>query len=152
MKFTCVTEINSPREKIVKLFLDSSRYKEWQEGFESLQTISGKPWEKGTQSRVIYKTGKMTIDLKETVVVSNLPEEVTGLYEHEHMVNTMANRFIAIDNSRTRYEAEIDYTQFIGIVPKLMALLMPGVFKKQVQKRLDSFKDFVEKDEHSPSS
>jgi hypothetical protein len=57
----------------------------------------------------------------------------------------MANRFIVLDNSSTRYEAEIDYTKFIGIVPKLMALLMPGVFKKQVQKRLDSFKSFVEK-------
>ncbi len=101
---------------------------------------------KGTQSRVIYINGKMTIDLKETIVVNNLPDEVTGLYEHEHMVNTMANRFTSLDHTRTRYEAEIDYTKFIGIMPKLMALLMPGVFKKQVQKRLDSFKEFVEKD------
>lgn len=146
MKFTCASEINAPREKVVKLFLDGSRYKEWQEGFVSIQTISGRPWENGTQSRVIYKNGKMTIDLKESIIVSNLPDVVSGLYEHEHMINTMTNRFIVIDNSRTRYEARIEYTKFIGIIPKLMALLMPGVFKKQVQKRLNSFKDFVEKD------
>jgi hypothetical protein len=145
MKFTCSTEINAPREKTVKLFLDSSRYKEWQEGFVQIQTIQGKPWEKGTQSQVIYKNGKMTIDLKETILESNLPEVVTGLYEHEHMVNTMVNRFIAIDPSRTRYESEINYTKFIGAIPKLMALLMPGVFKSQVQKRLDSFKHFAER-------
>jgi len=145
MKFTCTTEINAPREKTVKLFLDSSRYKEWQDGFVHIQTLQGKPWEKGTQSQVSYKNGKMTIDLKETIVESNLPEVVTGLYEHEHMVNTMVNRFIAIDPSTTRYESEINYTKFIGTIPKLMALLMPGVFKNQVQKRLDSFKHFAER-------
>jgi hypothetical protein len=144
MKFTCTTEINAPREKILKLFLDSSRYPEWQDGFISIQTLGGKPWEKGTTSRVIYKNGKMTIDLKETILVSNLPEEVTGLYEHEHMVNTMTNRFTLLGQTRTRYAAEIDYTKFIGVIPKLMALLLPGIFKRQVQKRLDSFKDFVE--------
>ena len=145
MKFTCTTEINAPCEKTVKLFLDSSRYKEWQDGFVSIQTITGKPWEKGTHSKVIYKNGKMIIDLKETILMSKLPEVVTGLYEHEHMVNSMTNRFIAFDNLSTRYEAEIEYTKFIDIVPKLIALLMPRFFKKQVQKRLDSFKNFVEK-------
>src|SRR5882672_10170237 len=145
MKFTCTTEINAPREKTVKLFLDSSRYKEWQDGFVHIQTIKGKPWEKGTQSQVIYKNGKMTIDLKETILESNLPEVVTGLYEHEHMVNTMANRFIVLDNAHTRYDAEIEYLKFIGIFPRLMALVLPGVFKKQVQIRLDSFKNFAEK-------
>src|SRR6478609_2796811 len=104
MKFTCTTEINAPREKTVKLFLDSSRYKEWQDGFVSIQTITGKPWEKGTHSKVIYKNGKMIIDLKETILMSKLPEVVTGLYEHEHMVNSMTNRFIAFDNLSTRYE------------------------------------------------
>src|SRR6267154_2048733 len=137
MKFTCTTEINAPREKTVKLFLDSSRYKEWQDGFVHIQTIKGKPWEKGTQSQVMYKNGKMTIDLKETILESNLPEVVTGLYEHEHMVNTMVNRFVAIDPYKTRYETIIEYTKFIGTIPKLMAFLMPGIFKSQVQKRLN---------------
>jgi hypothetical protein len=146
MKFTSTTEINAPREKTVKLFLDSSRYKEWQDGFVSIQTLRGKPWEKGTQSLVIYKNGKMTIDLKETILESNLPEVIIGLYEHEHMVNTMVNRFTSIDHAKTQYETEIDYTKFVGAIPKLMALVGARSFQKQVQKRLDSFKNFAEKE------
>ena len=50
MKFTCANEINAPREKIVKLFLDVSQYPAWQ-GFVSIQTLRGNPWEKGVQLR-----------------------------------------------------------------------------------------------------
>lgn len=32
-----------------------------------------------------------------------------------------------------------------GIMPKLMAKLFPGMFKKQSQKWMDQFKEFVEK-------
>jgi len=42
------------------------------------------------------------------------------------------------------YKVEIEYTRFNGIMPKIMAFLMPGVFKKQTQKWLDQFKMFTE--------
>ncbi len=68
----------------------------------------------------------------------------SALYEHKHMVNTMTNRFYSPEQDRTIYEAEIHYTRFIGFIPKLMALLMPGLFMKQMQDTLDRFKSFVE--------
>ena len=112
----------------------------------SLQHISGTPGKPGAKSRIIYKTGKHVIDLTETIQVKNLPDEMTALYEHEHMVNTMSNRFSSIDKNRTKWVVEIEYTKFIGFIPNLMALLMPGIFKKQVQKWLDQFKAFAEKE------
>ena len=60
------------------------------------------------------------------------------------MVNTMTNRFIPTSKNSTRYETEINYTKFIGFVHKMMALSMPGVFKKQVQTTIDRFKKYAE--------
>ena len=149
-KFTCTVLIDAPREKVVRLFQDVSTFKEWQNGFVSLEHLSGTPGAPGAKSKIVYDTGKHIIELTETINVSNLPGEKSALYEHKHMVNTMSNRFVPIGPNQTRYEAEIEYTQFIGFVPKTMALLMPGVFKSQVQKQLDRFKVFVEK--HTPTS
>jgi hypothetical protein len=84
------------------------------------------------------------IELTETILVKNLPAMSSALYEHKHMVNTMTNRFYSPGQDRTIYEAEMHYTRFIGFIPKLMALLIPGLFKKQVQDTLDRFKSFVE--------
>jgi len=58
----------------------------------------------------------------------------------------MTNRFYPIGKNRTKYDAEIHYTKFIGFVPKIMALRMPGVFRRQVQQTIDKFKSFAEKE------
>jgi uncharacterized membrane protein len=144
MKFTSTVVIDAPREKVVELFQDVSKFKEWQEGFVSLEHLSGLAGTLGAKSKIVYKSGKHVTELTETIIVNYLPNEKSALYEHEHMVNTMKNRFKPLGAGQTRYDAEIEYTQFIGFMPRMMALLMPGVFRKQVQKRLDRFKTFVE--------
>ncbi len=144
MRFTCTVNIAAPRENVVKLFQDVTTFKEWQEGFVSLEHLSGLAGTIGAKSKIVYKNGKHVIELTETITVNYLPNEKSALYEHKHMVNTMKNRFTPLGAGQTRYDAEIEYTQFVGFVPKMMALLMPGVFRRQVQKRLDRFKAFVE--------
>lgn len=52
--------------------------------------------------------------------------------------------FISPNPDKTTIEVEIQYTKFIGFIPKLMSLLIPGFFKKQVQNRLKDFKIFAE--------
>jgi len=42
-KFTCTVLIDAPREKVVRLFQDVSTFKEWQNGFVSLEHLSGTP-------------------------------------------------------------------------------------------------------------
>jgi len=145
MKFSCAVEINLPVEKVVQLFDSTENLKEWQDGFVSIDHLSGIAGESGAKSRIIFQTGKHKLELIETILVKNLPYEKTGLYEHKHMVNTMRSRFTSLGENRTKYVAEIEYSKFSGLVPKLMALLMPAVFKKQVQKWLNQFKAFAEK-------
>ncbi len=146
MRFTCTTEINVPIDKVITLFDNTANLKKWQNGLVSHEHISGSPGQPGAKSKIVFNTGKHVIELIETITVKNLPHEMTGLYEHKHMVNTMTNRFSSIGENKTRYDAEIHYTKFVGFVPKMMALLMPGIFKKQVQKTIDNFKLFAEKE------
>ena len=145
MKFNCSVTINAPLEKVLALFVDPENLKEWQDGFMGIEHLSGTPGAPGAQSRMTYLIGKREIDLIETIRVNNLPEEFTALYEAQTMVNTMTSRFVGLENGITRYDAFVEYTRFNGFMPKLMATLMPGVFRKQTLKWLLQFRDFAER-------
>lgn len=144
MKYACTVEINAPLEKVVKLWSDEDNFKEWQDGFESIELLEGSADTKGAKSKIILG-GKNRIELIETILVSNLPNKKTALYEHIHMTNTQTSHFEALENNKTRYTSEVEYTQFNGLMIKLMAKLFPSKFKAQSQKWMEQFKDFVEK-------
>ncbi|WP_353778699.1 SRPBCC family protein [Winogradskyella sp. 3972H.M.0a.05] len=141
MKFSCHVDINAPVDKVVDIFMDPDNLEHVQEGFRSKELISGEAGKEGAVSNMVYEK----FDLKETILKSNLPEEFLGLYEHKHMTNTMKVSFEALDDSTTRYHSEIDYTIMKGFILKLLAKLFPGMFKKQVLKWMNLFKDFAEK-------
>ncbi len=146
MKFICTVEISLPINRVVELFDNNENRKQWQEGFVSTTPISGSPGAPGAKSRIVFHLGKRKLELIETITARNLPHEISGLYEHIHMVNTMKNCFTVLEKNKTRYDAEIEYTKFNGVVPSLMAFFMPGVFKRQVQNTLEQFKAFAEKE------
>ncbi len=145
MKFTCSVDIDLPVEKVVDLFDNSDNLKEWQDGFVGMEHISGTPGEPGATSKLTYKIGNREIELIETIVKKNLPDIFSGTYEAKAMVNSMKVRFESLSRDKTRYVCDIEYTRFNGFMPKMMAFLMPGMFKKQTQKWLDQFKSFAEK-------
>lgn len=140
MRFTCTVEINAPIQEVVALFENPDNLHEWQDGFKSFEHISGKEGEVGAKSKLVYDK----LELIETIIRNELPEEFKATYEHKHVINTLSCRFTEINSGKTRLDQEIHYTEFKGFVIKIMAKLFPGMFKKQVQKWLDQFKDFVE--------
>lgn len=145
MKFTCSVEINQDLNTVAELFEDENALKEWQDGFVKFEPLSENTKQKGAKTMLYYKSGKRDIILEETILVYNLPHEFTARYEAKEMVNTMQNRFTAVSENTTRWDAEIEYTEFRGFMPKLMAALFPGMFKKQTQKWLNQFKSFAER-------
>ena len=144
MKFSCSVDIDLSHQKTVELWNNPENLVKWQDGFVSFEHISGTPGTPGAKSRMKYKSGKREIELIETIQVNNLPDEFTGHYEAREMTNTMANTFTETAEGKTRYEANVEYIKFNGFMPRLMAFLMPGLFKKQVQKWLNQFKAFAE--------
>ncbi len=144
MKYTCTTEINLPISQVVNLWKDEANFGKWQDGFIKIVHISGEPGTAGAKSKIYLEQGKRNMELLETIVTNNLPHEKTAVYEHIHMTNTLTTKFTPINSNRTQYIAEVNYTKINSILPKFMALLFPGVFKKQNQKWLDQFRIFAE--------
>ena len=146
--YTNEVTIKAPRDKVVELFDSQDNLAKWQPGFISLSHISGEPGQVGAKSALKYKMGKREIEMVETITAKNLPELFSGTYEAKKVWNKVQNHFEIIDENTTKYWTENEF-KMRGFM-KLMAFLMPGAFKKQSQKYLDLFKDFVEK-EVSPS-
>ena len=144
MKFSCHVDIKLPKAKVVELFNNPDNLKEWQDGFVKMEHISGEQGQVGSKYMMHYQMGKRKMEIEETILVNKLPDEFTGVYEHIHMSNTMQSLFEEIDNETTRYSANIHYTRFSGFMPKLLAFIAPGMFKKQVQKWMNQFKAFAE--------
>ncbi len=144
MKYTCQIEINAPIDKVVSLWEDESSFKHWQDGFESIELLIGEKNTQGAKSKIVLN-GKQHIELIETIITYNLPQEKTALYEHKHMTNTQTSKFKSVGENTTLYISEVEYTVFNGFMIKLMAKLFPGMFKKQSQKWMNQFKAFAEK-------
>ncbi len=87
--------------------------------------------------------------MTETILQNDLPHFSEALYEHKFMVNTMRSELKEVSPDTTEYTSAIEYTKFNGWLPKLMTFFMPGVFRKQVQKWLDQFKEFAESHQKS---
>lgn len=143
MKYTCEITINKPLDVVVKLFDNPANLREWMQGLQRFETISGIPGQPGAKTRLLFQSGKRSFEMLETITVRNLPVEFTGVYETGNVVNISKNSFIPVSESVTKYVSEQEFT--LQGWMKLMGLLMPGAFKKQSMKYLKSFKGFVER-------
>ena len=136
--------INKPIDVVTKLFLDPSNLKEYQDGFVKKELKSGQEGKAGCVSTLYYKYGNRDMILTETIVSNELPDSFEAFYHHEHMANTMKCYFTEIDDTTTKYTYEYDYTRINWIMPKLISILFPSMYRKQGQKWIDQFKAFVE--------
>ncbi|MEL7002562.1 MAG: SRPBCC family protein [Bacteroidota bacterium] len=145
MKHQGAIEINKPREEVVEFFANPDYLKEYQDGFVKKELISGEKGETNAVSKMYYKHGKHEMELVETISKNDLPNSFEAHYHHKHMDNTMKCSFMALDDNRTKYEFEYEYTRIDWVMPRLMAILFPGMYKKPAEKWLRQFKEFVER-------
>ena len=130
MKFICSTVIDLPINRAIELYRLEEDFNQWHLGFVSKELISGLPNQINAKSKLIYHNKNNVIELIETILPSKCDNQFIALYEHKHMINTMTSTFSPLTENQTRLDVEIHYTKFIGFMPKLMAFLMPGVFRK----------------------
>ncbi|NNE28656.1 MAG: SRPBCC family protein, partial [Saprospiraceae bacterium] len=133
-----------PKEKVVELWENPDNLVHWQDGFMGMDHISGNPGQAGAKSLMKYQFKRGLMELEETILENQLPDRFAGQYDHKHMTNTMVNTFTELPNGDTRWSSEIEYTKFKAFLPRLMAFLFPGMFRKQAQKWFDQFKTFSE--------
>lgn len=144
MKFGGTIIINQPYKKVASLFADTDNLKEWQDGFNKKELISGAEGENGAISKIYLTQGKRDMELVETIVDTQLPHSFEAHYHHKHMDNTLKTFFIPINDTQTEYKTEGEYTRINWVLPKLMAILFPSMFRKQAYKWMENFKRFAE--------
>lgn len=142
MKYSCEVTINKPIGEVITKFDNFENLKHWMEGFRSYEHLSGTSGEPGAKTKLIFQMGKRSIEMIETVTVRNLPYEFSGTYDAKGVHNIVKNYFKPVDENTTVYSTDQEF-QFKGFM-KVIAFLMPRVFKKQSQKYLNDFKRFAE--------
>ncbi|MCG8697069.1 MAG: hypothetical protein MI922_03375 [Bacteroidales bacterium] len=145
MKFKGSVDIQKPQSEVAALFANPKYLKEYQDGFQRKELVNGLQGEEGAISKLYYKYGKRDMELTETITTNNLPNSFEAFYHHVHMDNTMKCKFIPLGDKLTRYEYEFKYTRFSWVMPKLMSVFFPSMFRKQGEKWMRQFKEFVEK-------
>lgn len=142
MKYTIEMAINRPRERVIELFDSTENLKKWQPELVSFEHLSGEPGQVGAKSKLRYEMGKREVEMIETITSRNLPDEFSGTYETQGVWNKVENHFIPEGDQQTRWRMHSEFR--CGGFMKIMALLMPGMFKKQSRKFMQRFKDFAE--------
>ena len=142
MKYTCEIVVDRPREAMVALFDNPDNMKHWQPELQSFTALAGTPGQPGATSKLVYKMGSRVIEMVETVTERNLPDTFAGTYSAKGVFNTVRNTF-QDEGASTRWIMETDF-QFSGFM-KIIALFMPGMFRKQSLKMMQQFKVFAEK-------
>ena len=143
MKYQLETEIALPRDRVIALFDDPDNLFKWQEGLESFDPIDGEPGQPGARSRLRYRMGKREIEMVETILTRDLPDEFSGTYEAKGVWNEVRNRFEETPAGHTRWIIDNEF-RFTTFMMRVMGTVMPGAFKKQTAKLMNAFKTFAE--------
>ncbi|SHI23034.1 SRPBCC family protein [Ferrimonas marina] len=147
MKYQCDVVIDLPREQVVALFDNPDNLPRWQPDLLSFEPLQGVPGQPGSTCRLLYRMGKREVEMVETVLVRDLPEQFSARYQAKGVDNRCDNRFDS-EGARTRWRMESEF-QFRGWL-KLMGWLMPGVFRKQTLQMMNQFKNFAESSSKQP--
>ncbi len=142
MKYSTEITINLPRDRVIELFDDPDNLSKWQPGLKSFEHLSGEAGLPGAKSKLVYDMNGRRIEMIETIIRRNLPDEFSGTYEAKGVWNEVANYFYD-EGGKTRWVTEHEF-KLSGLMA-LFGIFMGGSFKKQSQKTMDDFKAFAEK-------
>ena len=141
MRYSQEVVINSPRDKVVKLFTDPTQFNGWQPDLECYELVSGEQAQTGAVAELTTRAGSRVTGMTETVELNDLPDSLVVIYETHGVWNRNANTFIAETPETTRWISDNEF-KFTG-ARKALGLL-EGSFKKESQAVMDRFKAFAE--------
>lgn len=142
MKYTSEIVIDLPRERVVELFDNPDNLPKWQPGLKSFEPQDENPGEPGAKTNMVYETNGRRIEMVETIVRRNLPDEFTAVYEAKGVYNLSAHFFHEEGPDKTRWVNENEF-KLSGLMA-LMGIFMRGAFPKQTMEDMQRFKAFAE--------
>jgi len=143
MRYTTEVTIDRPRDEVVRLFMDTARFPEWQDGLLGYSPLRGERGAPGATAKMTFKRGKGTMEMTETIESSTPPEEYVIVYETKGVYNRGVNRFTEAAGGRTLWTADNEF-RFGGFM-KLVGLVAGGSFRSQTASDMARFKEFAER-------
>ena len=142
MRYETEIIINLPRARVIELFDSFDNLKQWQEGLISYEHISGEPGQPGATTRLLYDMGRRRMEMIETIIERNLPDEFSATYDASGVHNIVRNIFYDEDE-QTRWVLDSDF-QFRSYM-RIVSLFIPNSsFRNQTRSSMESFKRFAE--------
>ncbi|WP_019204387.1 SRPBCC family protein [Tsukamurella sp. 1534] len=153
MRYTLSIEINRPRQDVVRLLADPAQMPKWLRGLVSHEPVSGIHGQLGTISRVVFQTGNRRMEATETITrvdpaeLEDIPSSMVVHYDREivaaGMWQVQRDRIIDAGPGRTLWESESEF-RFDGLMMRMVAAVVPGMFRKQSKQHMEDFKGFAE--------
>ena len=142
MRYETEIIINLPRARVIELFDSFDNLKQWQEGLISYEHISGEPGKPGATTRLLYDMGRRRMEMIETIIERNLPDEFSATYDASGVHNIVRNIFYD-EEEQTRWVLDSDF-QFRSYM-RIVSLFIPNSsFRNQTRSSMESFKRFAE--------
>lgn len=143
LSYTSEITINKPLDTSFSKIVNLDTMKHWQEGLISIEHISGTPRKVGSIIILNYQFGNQKMKLTESVTHRDNNASIHFNFDSKMMHNIQKNSFEAIDKRTTKWICE---NQFLprSFKARIMLFLIPKAFKKQTQKYLTNFKNYVE--------
>lgn len=152
MKYAVSMEIALPRERVVPLLADPAHRPSWLRGLVSHEPVHGVDGQVGTESRVVFQSGKQAVECTETITrrepadLRDVPSGTVIHFEREIVADGMWNaareHLREVSPERTLWVSENEY-RFSGLM-RLAAPLMRGAFIKQSRGHMEDFKAYAE--------
>ena len=142
MQYQIETIINLPRERVIELFDSFENLKAWQEGLVSHEPISGEPGQAGAKTRLLYDMGRRRVEMVETIITRNMPDEFSATYDASGVHNIVRN-FFYDEGETTRWVLDTEF-QFSGFMRIMSFFMGSGTFRKQTRTTMEAFKQFAE--------
>ncbi|WP_127846430.1 SRPBCC family protein [Psychroflexus aestuariivivens] len=142
MKYTTTIKINKPRSEIIDVFENSENLIHWQRGLQRSRVVAGKEGEVGSKRKLYIKIEGRNLRMTEIITKKNMPEEWHAEYESLGIQSSQKNYFKIISEGETEWVSESEF-KFSGFM-KIVAKLMPEIFKKRSKMIQEDFKDFIE--------
>jgi len=142
MKYDTEIDISLSRDKVIELFDNPDNMQKWQEGFVSMEHLEGDYGQAGAKSKLVFNMNNRKLEMMETIVTRNLPDEFSAIFEAPNVWNLSENFFSEIDANTTKWLAKNEFK--CGGMVGVMAFFMPWMFKRQTLKNMQSFKRFAE--------
>lgn len=143
MQYTMEIEINLPRDRVIELFNNEENLDKWMDGLQSYETLSGSPGQTGATAKLVFQMDSRRIEMTETILNANFPEEFDCTYVTKGVHNLVRNRFLETSDQSTTWESEYVF-RFSGIVMRTVGFFLRKSFPKQSYKYMKNFKAFAE--------